>query len=70
MCLLKGRPFHEKYADVKWETNAAHLKAWKEGKTGVPIVDAVRLSLRCFHIVLIGADCVGIATSKYPRMDA
>ncbi|KAG8727512.1 hypothetical protein FRC12_022451, partial [Ceratobasidium sp. 428] len=35
-----GRPFHEKYADVKWETNAAHLKAWKEGKTGVPIVDA------------------------------
>ncbi|KAG8693702.1 hypothetical protein FRC08_008957 [Ceratobasidium sp. 394] len=35
-----GRPFHEKYADVKWETNAAHLKAWKEGKTGMPIVDA------------------------------
>ncbi|KAJ1308941.1 hypothetical protein OPQ81_004624 [Rhizoctonia solani] len=35
-----GRPFQERYADVKWETNAAHLKAWKEGKTGVPIVDA------------------------------
>ncbi|KAG8745769.1 hypothetical protein FRC10_007030 [Ceratobasidium sp. 414] len=35
-----GRPFQEKYANVKWETNAAHLKAWKEGKTGVPIVDA------------------------------
>ncbi|KAG9086554.1 hypothetical protein FRC06_003028 [Ceratobasidium sp. 370] len=35
-----GRPFQEKYADVKWETNTAHLKAWKEGKTGVPIVDA------------------------------
>ncbi|QRW16282.1 deoxyribodipyrimidine photo-lyase [Rhizoctonia solani] len=35
-----GRPFQEKFADVKWETNAAHLKAWKEGKTGVPIVDA------------------------------
>ncbi|CCO28156.1 deoxyribodipyrimidine photo-lyase [Rhizoctonia solani AG-1 IB] len=35
-----GRPFHEKYADVEWETTAAHLKAWKEGKTGVPIVDA------------------------------
>ncbi|QRV87506.1 deoxyribodipyrimidine photo-lyase [Ceratobasidium sp. AG-Ba] len=35
-----GRPFHEKYADVKWETDPAHLKAWKEGKTGVPIVDA------------------------------
>ncbi|KAL5636670.1 hypothetical protein ACGC1H_000583 [Rhizoctonia solani] len=35
-----GRPFQEKFADVKWETNAAHLKAWKEGMTGVPIVDA------------------------------
>ncbi|CAE7204149.1 unnamed protein product [Rhizoctonia solani] len=35
-----GRPFQEKFADVKWETNAANLKAWKEGKTGVPIVDA------------------------------
>ncbi|KAG1752675.1 DNA photolyase, FAD-binding/Cryptochrome [Suillus paluster] len=29
-----GRPFQEKYAGVK------HLNAWKEGKTGVPIVDA------------------------------
>ena len=36
-----GRPYLEKFADVKWETNEAHLKAWKEGKTGVPIVDAV-----------------------------
>ncbi|KAI0052987.1 hypothetical protein FA95DRAFT_1482511 [Auriscalpium vulgare] len=35
-----GRPFQEKYADVKWETNQAHLDAWKEGRTGVPIVDA------------------------------
>lgn len=35
-----GRSFQEKYADVKWEVNEAHLKAWKEGMTGVPIVDA------------------------------
>jgi deoxyribodipyrimidine photo-lyase len=35
-----GRPFQEKFAGVKWETDAAALKAWKEGKTGVPIVDA------------------------------
>lgn len=35
-----GRPFQEKYADVQWETNEEHLQAWKEGKTGVPIVDA------------------------------
>lgn len=35
-----GRPFQEKYAGVRWETNPAHLQAWKDGRTGVPIVDA------------------------------
>ena len=35
-----GRPFQEKFADVEWETNEEHLQAWKDGKTGVPIVDA------------------------------
>lgn len=34
-----GRPFQEKFADVRWETDE-HLQAWKEGRTGVPIVDA------------------------------
>lgn len=35
-----GRPFQEKLAGVKWETNEEHLQAWKDGRTGVPIVDA------------------------------
>lgn len=35
-----GRPFREKYANIKWEVNEEHFNAWKEGKTGVPIVDA------------------------------
>ena len=35
-----GRPFIEKYADVKWETSEKLLQAWKDGRTGVPIVDA------------------------------
>ncbi|ODO10702.1 hypothetical protein I350_01299 [Cryptococcus amylolentus CBS 6273] len=35
-----GRPFQEKYADVQWETSEADLQAWKDGKTGYPIVDA------------------------------
>ena len=35
-----GRPFQEKLANVKWETNEEHLAAWKQGKTGIPIVDA------------------------------
>jgi len=35
-----GRPYQEKFDDVKWEVNEEHFNAWKEGKTGVPIVDA------------------------------
>lgn len=35
-----GRPYHEKFSDVKWEVNEEHFNAWKEGKTGVPVVDA------------------------------
>ncbi|KAG8772396.1 hypothetical protein FRC15_002759 [Serendipita sp. 397] len=35
-----GRPFQEKYADVKWETDLAMFEAWKNGMTGYPIVDA------------------------------
>lgn len=35
-----GRPFQEKYAAVKWETDEVKLQAWKDGRTGVPIVDA------------------------------
>ena len=35
-----GRPFHEKYADVQWESNSEHFEAWRSGHTGVPIVDA------------------------------
>ncbi|EIN10414.1 hypothetical protein PUNSTDRAFT_119399 [Punctularia strigosozonata HHB-11173 SS5] len=41
-----GRPFNEKYADVRWETNEEHLQAWKEGRTGVPIVDAAMRQCR------------------------
>ncbi|KAF9226578.1 hypothetical protein BS17DRAFT_794071 [Gyrodon lividus] len=35
-----GRPFQERLADVRWESNDGHLTAWKEGKTGIPIIDA------------------------------
>ncbi|CAL1700848.1 unnamed protein product [Somion occarium] len=35
-----GRPYQEKFSNVQWETNEEHLQAWKDGRTGVPIVDA------------------------------
>ena len=56
-----GRPFQEKYASVVWEDHQAPsksdratgssgdgeiLKKWKEGLTGVPIVDA---AMRCIN---------------------
>ncbi|KAL5530213.1 PHR1_2 [Sanghuangporus sanghuang] len=43
-----GRPYLEKFANVKWETNEEHLQAWKDGKTGVPIVDAAMRQLNEF----------------------
>ncbi|KAK4689672.1 deoxyribodipyrimidine photo-lyase, partial [Tremellales sp. Uapishka_1] len=35
-----GRPFLEKFQDVQWEIDEERLQAWKDGKTGFPIVDA------------------------------
>ncbi|NBW99481.1 deoxyribodipyrimidine photo-lyase [bacterium] len=32
--------FLEKFAHLNWENNQKHFKAWKEGLTGYPIVDA------------------------------
>ncbi|KAL1730976.1 DNA photolyase, FAD-binding/Cryptochrome [Schizophyllum commune] len=40
-----GRPFIEKYADIVWEGgDIPEVRAWKEGRTGYPIVDA---GMRC-----------------------
>jgi len=38
--VLKGKNFNPKYDDIKWTNNMSHFKAWCEGKTGVPVVDA------------------------------
>jgi deoxyribodipyrimidine photo-lyase len=35
-----GRPFQEKFAEVQWEVDEEKFNAWKEGRTGYPIVDA------------------------------
>ncbi|CAG5078943.1 cryptochrome/photolyase family protein [Parvicella tangerina] len=36
----KDQAFKPKYDLIEWENNEAHFKAWCEGKTGYPIVDA------------------------------
>lgn len=35
-----GNPFNKKYTDITWSTNENHFRAWCEGFTGFPIVDA------------------------------
>lgn len=35
-----GEAFHSKYKDIDWSLNQRHFRAWCEGETGFPIVDA------------------------------
>ncbi len=35
-----GNSFHDQYANIKWSRNEKHFRAWCEGRTGFPIVDA------------------------------
>lgn len=37
---VEGEAFQKRYSLLKWEENLSHLQAWKEGRTGVPVVDA------------------------------
>jgi deoxyribodipyrimidine photo-lyase len=35
-----GHAFHEKYENIIWSKNEKYFHAWREGRTGFPIVDA------------------------------
>ncbi len=35
-----GESFHQQYDSIRWRNDAAHFEAWKQGRTGFPIVDA------------------------------
>ena len=37
-----GRPFNLKFDNIVWEDSPEKLQAWKDGRTGFPVVDAVR----------------------------
>ncbi|KAI6251306.1 Deoxyribodipyrimidine photo-lyase [Erysiphe necator] len=43
VCMYK--PFKPEYTNIQWECNEEHLNAWKEGRTGYPIVDAAMRQL-------------------------
>lgn len=43
--IFKGNPIKENYKKIKWGNNKKWYKAWCEGKTGYPIVDAAMREL-------------------------
>ncbi|CAD6505304.1 BgTH12-00796 [Blumeria graminis f. sp. triticale] len=40
-----NKPFKPEYSKIEWEYNDDHFNAWKEGRTGYPIVDAAMRQL-------------------------
>lgn len=52
-----GRPFNLKFDDIVWQQSDEHLQAWKDGKTGFPIVDAVRLFIS-HTLISLAHDCL------------
>ncbi|KXI30821.1 cryptochrome/photolyase family protein [Paraglaciecola hydrolytica] len=42
----KNLPFQKHYRYFKWNTDQAHFKAWQNGMTGYPIVDAAMRALK------------------------
>jgi deoxyribodipyrimidine photo-lyase len=43
--LSKHQCFKEKYQQVTWRNNPQHFEAWKQGRTGYPIIDAAMRQL-------------------------
>lgn len=65
-----GRPFQEKYAAVKWETDEVKLQAWKDGRTGVPIVDAAMRQANTMGKTQSSCSCIRPRSSSWLRLDA
>ncbi len=43
--LSKGQPFLDVGKRIPWRTDAEHLQAWQQGKTGFPLIDAAMRQL-------------------------
>lgn len=37
---ISQKPMQEKYAGIEWRSSTSELHAWRQGQTGIPIVDA------------------------------
>lgn len=56
-----NKSFKPEYTDIRWEYNQDHFRAWTEGKTGYPIVDAAMRQL--YHTGYMHNRCRMIAAS-------
>jgi deoxyribodipyrimidine photo-lyase len=45
-CAYENECLNPNYEKINWKENQEHIKAWEEGKTGLPLVDAC---MRCLH---------------------
>jgi deoxyribodipyrimidine photo-lyase len=45
-CKYETECLNPNYEKIDWSKNTDHIKAWEEGKTGLPLVDAC---MRCLH---------------------
>ncbi len=43
---VKTGSFHERFSYIGWRNDQAEFQAWKDGRTGVPVVDAAMRQLR------------------------
>jgi deoxyribodipyrimidine photo-lyase len=43
---VRKRAFNPALADILWRNNESDFEAWKEGRTGIPVVDAAMHQLR------------------------
>lgn len=43
---VRAEPFQRKYGAIAWREDPASLEAWKDGRTGYPVVDAAMRQLR------------------------
>lgn len=44
--VLNGKNYNKKYNNIKWVKNKKYFEAWKDGKTGYPVVDAGMIELK------------------------
>lgn len=42
---VRGNSFREEYRDIRWRNDEREFRAWREGRTGYPIVDAAMRQL-------------------------